>query len=59
MSSGTKDQVKGAVQKAKGRVKELAGKLTDNPKLHAKGTADRAVGKAREKLGQVKRVFEK
>jgi len=36
-----KDKVKGTFHEAKGKVKETAGKITDNPKLEARGTAER------------------
>jgi uncharacterized protein YjbJ (UPF0337 family) len=41
MSSGTMD-------KAKGRVKEAAGALTDDKTLKAKGKADQLAGKAKD-----------
>jgi uncharacterized protein YjbJ (UPF0337 family) len=57
MSSSEKDKVKGVFHQAKGKVKEIAGKLTDNPKLRAKGVAENLAGKAQEKVGQVKKVL--
>jgi uncharacterized protein YjbJ (UPF0337 family) len=57
MKSSTKDKVKGTFHEAKGKVKEVAGKITDNPKLEAKGKAEKIAGKAREKIGQVKKVL--
>jgi uncharacterized protein YjbJ (UPF0337 family) len=57
MKSSTKDKVKGTFHEAKGKVKELAGKIADNPKLEAKGKAEKIAGKAREKIGQVKKVL--
>jgi len=57
MKSSTKDTVKGTFHEAKGKVKEVAGKITDNPKLEAKGTAEKIAGKAQEKIGQVKKVL--
>lgn len=59
MAYGTKDQVKGKFHEAKGKVKEVAGKVTDNPKLQAKGAAEKLMGTAQAKVGQVKKVFEK
>ena len=35
MKSSTKDKVKGTLHEAKGKAKEMAGKITDNPKLEA------------------------
>ena len=57
MKSSMKDKVKGTFHEAKGKVKEVAGKITDNPKLEAKGKAEKIAGKAREKIGQVKKVL--
>ncbi len=57
MKSSTKDKVKGTFHEAKGKVKEMAGKIADNPKLEAKGKVENIVGKAQEKLGQVKKVL--
>ena len=51
----------GIMQKAKdkaeqvvGNVKEKAGTATDNPKLHAQGTAEKTEGKAKEGIHAVK-----
>ena len=57
MSSSLKDKVKGTLHQAKGKAKELAGKLTDNPKLQAKGVVEKTAGKAQRKLGQIKKVL--
>ena len=52
-----KDKVKGTLHEAKGTGKEMAGKITDNPKLEAKGKAEKIAGKAQEKIGQVKKFL--
>ena len=57
MKSSTKDKVKGAFHEAKGAVKAMAGEITDNPKLEAKGKAEKIAGKVQGKIGQVKRVL--
>ena len=57
MKSSTKDKVKGTFHDAKGKVKEMAGKITDNPKLEAKGSAEKIAGKVQKKIGQVKKVL--
>lgn len=59
MSSALKDKVKGTLREAKGKVKEVAGKLTDNPKLEAKGVVEKLAGKAERKLGEIKKVLGK
>ena len=57
MKSSTKDKVKGTFHEAKGKVREMAGKMTDNPKLEAKGKVEKIAGKAQGKIGQVKKVL--
>ena len=59
MKSSTKDQAEGTFHQMKGKVKEVAGELTDNPKLEAEGTDEKIVGKVQEKIGQVKKVLGK
>jgi uncharacterized protein YjbJ (UPF0337 family) len=59
MKSSTKDQAEGKFHEAKGKVKEMAGKITDNPKLEAKGKAEMIGGTVQEKIGQVKKVLGK
>ena len=55
MKSSNKDKAKGKFHKAKGSLREKAGKVTDNPKLQAKGKAEKISGKAQEKTGQIKK----
>ena len=59
MKSSIRDQAEGAFHEMKGKVKEVAGKLSDNPKLQAEGTVEKLAGKVQEKAGQVKQVFGK
>ena len=59
MKSSTKDQVQGTFHQLEGKVKELAGKQSDNPKLEAQGIGERIAGKVQEKIGQVKKVLGK
>ena len=56
MKSSTQDETEGMFHKIKGKVKEVAGELSDNPKLEAEGTAEKIAGKVQEKVGQVKKV---
>lgn len=49
-----KDEVKGAGNKAKGAVKEAAGKAAGNRKLEAEGKADKAKGHVQQNVGKVK-----
>ena len=59
MKSSTQDQAEGTFHQIKGKLKEMAGELTDNPKLEVEGTAEKIAGKVQEKIGQVKKVLEK
>ena len=51
-----KDQVKGRVKEAEGKLKEVAGKLVGNQKLQAKGKAEKYLGDAQAKFGDVKKA---
>jgi uncharacterized protein YjbJ (UPF0337 family) len=59
MKSSIRDKAEGALHEVKGKIKESAGKLTDNPKLQAQGTVEKFAGKAQGKLGQIKQVVGK
>lgn len=56
MKSSMKDKAEGTLHELKGKVKEVAGKLSDNPKLQAEGTSEKLAGKAQIKVGEVKKV---
>jgi uncharacterized protein YjbJ (UPF0337 family) len=59
MKSSTKDQTQGAFHELKGKAKEIAGKLSDNPKLEGEGTGEKIAGKVQGKIGQVEKVLGK
>ena len=59
MKSSMKDKVEGTIHQAKGKAKEMAGTITDNPKLKTEGKAENIAGKVQEKVGQVKKVLGK
>lgn len=54
-----KDQVKGRVKQAEGKVKEVAGKLVGNDRLQAKGKIENAVGTAQTDMGDLKSDLKK
>jgi uncharacterized protein YjbJ (UPF0337 family) len=58
MKSSTKDKIKGAFREARGKTKEETGKVTRNPDLQDRGTAEKIGGKVQRKIGDVKKVFE-
>lgn len=59
MKASTKDQVEGKFHELKGAVKEIAGKLSDNPKLEGEGAGEKIAGKVQEKIGQINKVLGK
>ena len=59
MKSSTEDRAQGMFENLKGKLKQIAGIVTDNHELEAKGRAQRLVGKSREKLGDIKKVVGK
>ena len=54
MSDMDREHVKGAADKAKGVIKEGAGKLTGDKDLEAEGKIDKAKGSAHKAAGDVK-----
>jgi uncharacterized protein YjbJ (UPF0337 family) len=46
--------VSGEADKAKGRIKEAAGDLTDDDELKREGKVDQAAGKVKDKVDDVK-----
>jgi uncharacterized protein YjbJ (UPF0337 family) len=59
MKSSIRDKAEGMFHEVKGKVKEVAGELSDNPKLEAEGTDEKIAGKVQEKIGEVKKVLGK
>src|SRR5579864_3665588 len=59
MKLSTKDQIAGKLREVKGKAKEKAGQLTNNPNLEAEGKGEKLAGKIQEKVGQIERVLEK
>jgi uncharacterized protein YjbJ (UPF0337 family) len=57
MKSSTRDKAEGKLHEVKGKVKEVAGKLTDNPKLEAEGAGEKLAGKVQGEIGQIKKVL--
>ena len=57
MKDSTKDQVKGTMREAKGKLKEAVGVVTDNRQLKGRGRAETLGGKIQKKVGQVERAL--
>jgi uncharacterized protein YjbJ (UPF0337 family) len=54
-----KEHVKGAADKAKGAIKDTAGKVTGDKELQAEGKMDKAKGSAHKAAGDVKDAVRK
>lgn len=50
-----KDELDGKAKSVKGRVKQAAGALLDNDRLHDEGVADEAAGKVQGGFGTARR----
>ena len=49
-----KDRIEGAAEQAKGKIKEIAGKISGDAKLEGEGKADQVAGKIRNSIGGIK-----
>ncbi|MBA2483794.1 MAG: CsbD family protein [Nitrosomonas sp.] len=49
-----KDQVKGRFEEAKGRAKEVAGKILDDKEMELKGNVQKNIGKGQAGAGNAK-----
>ena len=49
-----KDRIEGSATQAKGKVKEVAGKVTGDAKLETEGKADQVKGKVQNAVGGMK-----
>jgi len=58
MKPSTKDQIQGKLHEIKGKAKEKAGRLTNNPDLAADGQAEKITGVVQKKIGQIEKVLE-
>jgi uncharacterized protein YjbJ (UPF0337 family) len=50
-----KDELDGKAEKVKGKLKQAAGDLTDDERLHDEGVADEAAGNVQEGFGRARR----
>ena len=53
-NNGRKDRVEGSLEQAKGKIKEVAGKVTGDAKLEGEGKADQVAGKVQNAVGGIK-----
>jgi uncharacterized protein YjbJ (UPF0337 family) len=59
VKASRKDQIKGALHEATGKLKETVGDITNDPELAADGRGEILAGKVQKKIGQIEKVFEK
>ena len=59
MKSSTKDRIKGKFHEVKGKVKEKAGQVTNNPDLESEGRSENLSGKVQKKIGKIENVSKK
>jgi uncharacterized protein YjbJ (UPF0337 family) len=57
MKSSLSNKIEGTAHEAKGKAKEVAGRVVNNRDLEAEGTAEKIAGKVEKKAGDVKKVF--
>ena len=57
MKHSIKNQAEGKFHKMRGKIKEVAGKLGNDPKLEAKGKVEKIAGKVQEKIGKAEKVL--
>jgi uncharacterized protein YjbJ (UPF0337 family) len=57
MKPSTRDEIEGKFHDVKGKVKEKAGQLANDPNLEAEGQAEKIAGIVQSKIGQVKKAL--
>ena len=50
-----RDELEGKAEALKGKIKQAAGDLTNDPDLHDEGVVDEAAGKTQDALGSARR----
>ncbi|OMP67884.1 CsbD family protein [Domibacillus epiphyticus] len=56
-NNGFGDKIKGAVNKAKGEVKDQIGNTTNNARLQADGKKDKIKGEIQDRIGEAKNRY--
>ena len=59
MKSSTKDQAEGKLHNVKGKIKEIAGKVSGNPELEGKGKDEKMACKIQKKVGEIEKIVGK
>jgi uncharacterized protein YjbJ (UPF0337 family) len=59
LKPSTTDQVQGRFHELKGKAKEVAGQVTNNPDLADEGQGEKIAGTVQKKVGQIEKVLER
>jgi uncharacterized protein YjbJ (UPF0337 family) len=59
VKSSRRDKTEGKFHQMKGKLKQAAGKISDNPKLKVECAVEEISGNVQERIGRVKKVFGK
>jgi uncharacterized protein YjbJ (UPF0337 family) len=59
MKPSVKNEIAGKVHEVKGKIKEKAGQMTNNPDLEGKGLAEKIAGKVQNKVGHAEQALGK
>ena len=59
MKTSTQNEIAGKAHEVKGKIREKAGELANDPDLEGKGFSERVAGNVQKKLVQLQRIFEK
>ena len=57
MKPSTRDKIKGKFHEVRGKAKEKAGQLANDPDLEAEGQTEMIAGKVQRRIGQVEKVL--
>jgi uncharacterized protein YjbJ (UPF0337 family) len=58
MKPSPRDEIKGKFHEVRGKAKEKAGWLANDPALEAEGQTEMIAGKVQRRIGQVEKVLE-
>ena len=59
MKPSTRDQTEGSYYEIKGKIREIAGKISGNPELESEGASEKIAGTVQKKKGEIEKVFGK
>ena len=59
MKPSIKNEIAGKVHEVKGKIKEKAGQMTNDPDLEGKGLAEKMAGNVQNKIGHAEKALGK